>query len=273
MAAEVSWQVKADSQVAWGGALGLRNLGVASLGPGYDHSAVPGRKPLLVKREGGQFYQNNWIRFLRHPTHFVMVETWNEFHEGTDIANSREYGRRYIELTRKYADLFKQGWKPAWPQGPYSNARSVSITLGPQDQEQGLRLIDNEDGHTSADIRAGRPGRSVLSQPPLGRYVYFTVDDSFKVAAPANFVLEVDYFDAAPGTLGVEFDGSDSTAPFSGAYSPSVEVIKLTGNKEWKTARFTLKRARFLNSENGGADLRLAVTAPAFCVGKVTLTK
>src|SRR5512137_1427337 len=45
IAAEVSWQVKADSRVAWGGALGLRNPGVAALGPGYDHSAVPGREP------------------------------------------------------------------------------------------------------------------------------------------------------------------------------------------------------------------------------------
>ena len=29
----------------------------------------------------------------------VHVETWNEWHEGTDIADSREYGRRYIVLT------------------------------------------------------------------------------------------------------------------------------------------------------------------------------
>jgi hypothetical protein len=38
----------------------------------------------------------------------VVIETWNEFHEGTDIADSREYGRQYLELTRKYVDQFKQ---------------------------------------------------------------------------------------------------------------------------------------------------------------------
>lgn len=44
LAREVSWHVKADSVVAWGGALGIKNPGgIASLGPGYDHSAVPGR--------------------------------------------------------------------------------------------------------------------------------------------------------------------------------------------------------------------------------------
>ena len=56
IAREVSWQVKADGTVAWGGALGLKNPGVASVGPGYDHSAVPGRTPLVVDRRDGKFY-------------------------------------------------------------------------------------------------------------------------------------------------------------------------------------------------------------------------
>ncbi|MBU6399894.1 MAG: DUF5010 domain-containing protein [Verrucomicrobia bacterium] len=107
-----SWHILADNTCAWGGALGLQNPGVADLGPGYDHSAVPGRTPLVVPREGGKFYERNWLKFLRQPSHLVMLETWNEFHEGTDICDSREYGRRYIELTRQYVDRFKRGWKP-----------------------------------------------------------------------------------------------------------------------------------------------------------------
>ena len=109
IAREVSWQVKTDGAYAWGGALGLQTPGIASLGPGFDHSAVPGRKPLIVDRRGGAFYEENWRKFLRQPSNIVMLETWNEFHEGTDIAESKEYGRRYIELTRQYADMFKRG--------------------------------------------------------------------------------------------------------------------------------------------------------------------
>jgi hypothetical protein len=94
LAREVSWQVKADSVVAWGGALGLKNPGgIASLGPGYDHSTVPGRTPLVVDRRGGEFYEEQWLKLLRRPVNFVMVETWNEWHEGTDVAESKEYGR------------------------------------------------------------------------------------------------------------------------------------------------------------------------------------
>lgn len=108
IAPEISWNVQADSKVAWGGALGLKQPGISSLGPGYDHSAVPGRAPLIVDRRGGKFYEEQWSRFLKQPTNFVVLETWNEFHEGTDIAESREYGRQYIELTRKFVDQFKQ---------------------------------------------------------------------------------------------------------------------------------------------------------------------
>ena len=107
IAAEVSWKVDADNKVAWGGALGLKQPGIASLGPGYDHSAVLGRTPLKVDRRGGKFYEEQWKEFLKRPSNIVMIETWNEFHEGTDVAESREYGRQYIELTRKYADQFK----------------------------------------------------------------------------------------------------------------------------------------------------------------------
>jgi len=39
----------------------------------------------------------------------VHLETRNEFHEGTEICETREYGRQYIELTRRFADLFHAG--------------------------------------------------------------------------------------------------------------------------------------------------------------------
>src|SRR6476619_990510 len=143
---EISWNVKSDQVYAWGGALGLKNPGVASLGPGYDHSAVPGRTPLIVNRENGKFYEENWLKLLRRPSSFVMVETWNEFHEGTDVCESKEYGRQYIDLTKKYVQLFKRGWSPPWPKGSYTAAKSVSIVFGNKKEERGLRWVENDDG-------------------------------------------------------------------------------------------------------------------------------
>lgn len=112
IAPQDSWKLKGDNTCAWGGALSPKNPGIGEIGPGYDHSAVPGRQPLVRDREGGAFYERSWRTFLRNPSNFVMIETWNEFHEGTDIAESKEYGRQYIELTAEYSKRFKQGWKP-----------------------------------------------------------------------------------------------------------------------------------------------------------------
>lgn len=102
--------------------------------------------------------------------------------------------------------------------------------------------------------------------------MYFAVDDSFKTGDAKAFTLEVDYFDAAPGKLSVEFDGSDEHAPFSGAYTRASETVRLDGSKTWRTAKFTLKGTRFTNSQNRGADFRLVVEAPEFAVGRVTLS-
>ena len=104
------WPGQADSVYMWGGALQPQYHQAAGIGPGYDHSAVPGRTPLVRDREDGLFYIRAWERLLAEPLNdrpwLVHVETWNEWHEGTDICESREYGRKYIELTRRYADLF-----------------------------------------------------------------------------------------------------------------------------------------------------------------------
>ncbi len=205
IAAEVSWRVKADAKYAWGGALGFKNPGVASLGPGYDHSAVPGRQPLVVDRRDGKFYEEQWLKFLRRQSQLVMVETWNEFHEGTDIADSREHGRQYIDLTHKYASLFKRGWTPKWPRGPFSKAKSVSIVLAATNAPNGITQIENEDGLTSPAMAAGRMAQAMKPNTLGGHYMYFAVDDSFKWAPVMDALLEVDYFDAAPGTFGVEY--------------------------------------------------------------------
>jgi hypothetical protein len=273
IAPQDAWNVKGDNTCAWGGALAFHNPGIGELGPGYDHSAVPGRSPLVREREGGKFYEESWQKFLRRPSNFVMIETWNEFHEGTDIAESKEYGRQYIELTRKYSDSFKSGWKPPRPQGRFTAAKSVLIQLAAKNVESGLRQIECEDGVTTPANEAGREARRVKPFRQSSRYMYFAVDDSFKWADTMNATLEIQYFDASKGRLHVEFDGSDPAAPFNGAYSRSATEIVLTGDKSWKTARFELRGARFLNSQNGGTDFRLTGETTELVVSRVTLER
>jgi hypothetical protein len=111
----------------------------------------------------------------------------------------------------------------------------------------------------------------VQAAPGKGRYIYFVVDDSFKGSDPATFALEVEYFDAAPGRLSLEFDGSDESAPFSGAYTRAADTVRLEGSKTWRTGRFALEDARFGNGQNHGADFRLVVEASEFAVRDLKL--
>ncbi|MBL9135006.1 MAG: hypothetical protein JNK85_04015 [Verrucomicrobiales bacterium] len=269
---EISWNVEADQTYAWGGALGFKNPGVASLGPGYDHSAVPGRTPLVVPREDGAYFERQWLACLRRAPRMVMVETWNEFHEGTEIAHSREYGRQYIALNRRYADLYRQGFRPPALIGPFTGKRLVEVELAATNRSSGLLQLESADGVTQASIVADSPCRVMVGTEHASRYLYLRIDDSFKWAEVMEVVVLVEYFDGKRGTLRVEFDGSDPTAPFSGAYSPS-DALALNGTGAWGTATFRLRGARFNNSQNGGADLRLSSGATEIAVRRVRVLR
>ena len=101
--------------------------------------------------------------------------------------------------------------------------------------------------------------------------MYFAVDDSFKRAGPMRLELEITYFDAAEGTVAVDFDGSDPSAPFAGAYTRSPDVLKLNATRMWKNARFSLPDARLVNSQNSAADLRLVSSTQVLFVRQLFL--
>jgi hypothetical protein len=116
---EISWHKKSledasgadiglDNLYAWGAALAGANFhGVAAIGPGYDDHAVPGRTTPKRDREDSAFYIASWQQALASEKNIVVIETWNELHEGTDICETTEYGRQYIKLTAQFSRQFK----------------------------------------------------------------------------------------------------------------------------------------------------------------------
>ncbi|MBI2326795.1 DUF5010 domain-containing protein [Candidatus Curtissbacteria bacterium] len=103
--------IKTDNYYGWGGAfLGTVDVGgVVVVGPGYDTRHIPDRlNEKFVEREDGSFYEKNLKKAIKTNKSLLAVETWNEFHEGSDIAHSQEYGKKYIEITKKYVDQFRK---------------------------------------------------------------------------------------------------------------------------------------------------------------------
>lgn len=271
---ESSWRGDADDVYSWGGALGLRMGTVAALGPGYDHSAVPGRRPLIVDRREGEFYRENWSRLLaRSPAtrpYLAMVETWNEFHEGTDIAPSVEYGRQYVELTKEYAAKWHAGEQLPRP-GRFGTAQSVRWQAGGGDG--GLTLPDRADGLTAAVEQAGVPAVSTRANEYGGRYLYADIDWSFLYdeAAPPVTVT-VTFWDTGCDEVIFEYDSMDPAGSVrAGAFKAGGRVT-LGGQAAWRTETFRVEDARFGDRTNG-ADFRFAVLGGDLVVREVSVSK
>ncbi len=262
---EVSWgKVRTDSTYAWGGALNPQIQEVAAIGPGYDHSAVPGRTPLVRDREGGKFFERSWEQILRmNPKRrpfIVMIETWNELHEGTDICPSREYGDQYVQVNARCANLFRRRVQLR-PSGAYSRATEVSIVLERQPVERGIHLhVDpNGDGLMEPTEAGGVSAWKTLPNRHHNvRFAYFDVDDSFYFDGDSPLQIEMEVWDGA-GEFTLEYDSSDPAGSVHGGAFKSAQSFTLGNSGTWRTFRVSLKDARFVNRANG-ADFRLGTT-------------
>lgn len=71
--------------------------------PGYDDRNQNGLNRLILSRKEGEFYKNYWQiakKYLDPDLPILLLTTFNEWHEGTEIEPSQEYGEKYLELTR-----------------------------------------------------------------------------------------------------------------------------------------------------------------------------
>lgn len=94
-----------DGYTNYGAGLGVQFddtgwIDIAGVGAGYDDTAVRGRTTPIRSRMGGNTYKLDWDTVIGKSPDWVIVDGWNELHEGSDICASAEYGDRYIGLTR-----------------------------------------------------------------------------------------------------------------------------------------------------------------------------
>ncbi|MBX9582291.1 MAG: glycoside hydrolase family 99-like domain-containing protein [Gemmataceae bacterium] len=74
--------------------------------PGYDDTRLRGTDRATLPRRGGVFYREFWrlgAEFVGPDQPFLIVTTFNEWHEGTELEPSAEHGDLYLRLTRELA--------------------------------------------------------------------------------------------------------------------------------------------------------------------------
>jgi hypothetical protein len=75
--------------------------------PGYDDTHVnrPGPRP-VTSRYGGETYRVLWEEAIAARSDWVLITSWNEWHEGSEIEPSRENGDRELIATGEFSRKF-----------------------------------------------------------------------------------------------------------------------------------------------------------------------
>jgi glycoprotein endo-alpha-1,2-mannosidase len=112
---------------------GADKIGTITVIPGYDDTKI--RKPgLAVERYDGELYGLQWEQAIATDPHWVLVTTFNEWHEGSEIEPSLQYGNKYIDLTGQFAAQFKSTVRKR-------RASAASSAITPAEKEQLRRRL------------------------------------------------------------------------------------------------------------------------------------
>jgi hypothetical protein len=85
---------------------GTDKLWVATVMPGYDDRKARAGG-FIVPRNGGAYYRNCWQAAIDSRPDWVIVNSFNEWPEGTYVEPSQAHGSFYLDLTREWAARFK----------------------------------------------------------------------------------------------------------------------------------------------------------------------
>jgi hypothetical protein len=86
---------------------GTGKIWVATVMPGYDDRKVRPGSGFVREREGGEYYRQCWQAAIASKPQWVIVNSFNEWPEGSYIEPSKAHGGLYLELTREWASRFR----------------------------------------------------------------------------------------------------------------------------------------------------------------------
>ncbi len=126
------WRVDAGTNMRRLAAAGRANNKYVGLSvmPGFDdrpagnrislkrrlwQAGVHLKKDVVVARKDGLTYSRYWEQAIKSSPDWILICSFNEWIEGSEIEPSLEYGSQYLELTGKYSQLFKAGVRPFLP--------------------------------------------------------------------------------------------------------------------------------------------------------------
>ncbi|MEU4477854.1 DUF2961 domain-containing protein [Micromonospora sp. NPDC023966] len=161
---------------------------------------------------------------------------------------------------------------------PEEYVDNASIVLGQEDEPNGIRQLDHDDGVTEGVSVAGRTARRTVPgrDPAWSRQMYFDLDDELAFDGSRALTVTVEYLDTGADNFALEYDSANPDGgPLQGAFTLAGRITK-TDSGEWRTATFELPDARMANRQQGRFDFRIVAgvgDAEAETIHRVTVTR
>lgn len=84
-----------------------RKIWIATAQPGYDERKIPGRPGFFIDRKLGKYYEETISAAISSNPDLIFITSWNEWWEHTHIEPSKKHKNLYLNITKKYARLWK----------------------------------------------------------------------------------------------------------------------------------------------------------------------
>jgi len=163
--------------------------------PGMNRTGayLTGEGPLIVvSRQNGKTYAQYWGNAISSNATGVLITSWNEWHEGTELEPSLQYGFSYLQLTRYWVHKYTQ--KPEPSVGLPDVQTSVSppvVSRLPGDLEANFTLTNCGSApalYTSLTITSGQ-NLSLTGVTHPGVYLYEENESSDLYSATIPLIM------------------------------------------------------------------------------------
>jgi uncharacterized protein YgiM (DUF1202 family) len=163
----------ADQLAKWGsrvrdyaGEHGLNRLWVATAMPGYDDTRLPRGNAFAVARRGGDYYRETFQGAVATQPEMIIITSFNEWLEGTQLEPSGSYGNLYLDLTRELVSSLRAG---GWS-APVTQAGAAALAGAPAIPAEGAGLNPAPETQIVSTPDSG-PSEAPPVQAPDGPYL------------------------------------------------------------------------------------------------------
>lgn len=156
---------------------------VATAMPGFDDTLLGrGENSVYRDRAGGAYYQNSFSGAAASAPDMIIINSFNEWAEGSNVEPAVEFGSTYLDLTAQLVRAFKSGSVPApvIPPAQDTATPGPSPTTGPT----------SPTAPTAVPTGTPTPIPSPTAQED-GRILYTVVAGDTLIGIAARFGLEL----------------------------------------------------------------------------------